>query len=71
MPLTAPVYVRRLLHLAFLHFPEVFFAICSSNFIPGFGAGNLKISCQCCLTVRYYEKFSCIFYVLVLVYNVV
>ena len=35
----------------FLRFPEVFFAICSSYFISGFGAGNLKISRQCCLTV--------------------
>ena len=32
----------------FLRFPEGFFAICSSYFISGFGAGNLKISCQCC-----------------------
>ena len=35
----------------FLRFPKVFFAVCGSYFISGFGAGNLKISCQCCLTV--------------------
>ena len=35
----------------FLGFPEVFFAICSSYFISGFGAGNLKIARLCCLTV--------------------
>ena len=27
----------------FLRFPEGFFAICSSYFISGFGAGNIKI----------------------------
>ena len=26
----------------FLRIPEGFFVICSSYFIPGFGAGNLK-----------------------------
>ena len=35
----------------FLRFPEVFFAVCGRYFSSGFGAGNLKISCQCCLTV--------------------
>ena len=39
----------------FLRFPEDLFAICSSYFISGFGAGNLKISCQCCLAVGYFK----------------
>ena len=30
----------------FLRFPEGFFAICSSYFISGSGARNLKISCH-------------------------
>ena len=41
----------------FLPFPEGLFAICSSYFISGFGAGNLKISRQCCLTVGYFKWF--------------
>ena len=37
------------------------FAICSSYFISGVGAGNLKISCQCCLTVSYYNSSDAYF----------
>ena len=39
----------------FLRLPEGFFAICSSYYISGFGAENLKISCQCCSTVGYFK----------------
>ena len=45
----------------FLRFPEVFFALCSSYFISGSGAGNLKISCQCCLTVGYFNSSDAYF----------
>ena len=34
---------------------QSFFSICSSYFISGFGAGNLKVSRQCCLTVGYFK----------------
>ena len=45
-PWSATVYIT-LPHYVitrFLRFSEGFFAICSSYFISGFGAGNLKIS---------------------------
>ena len=51
------LFIHTLTHYAitrFLRFPEVFFAICSSYFISGFSAGNLKIAWQCCLTVCYF-----------------
>ena len=51
---TLTLFIHTLTHYLitrFLRFPEVFFAVCGNYFISGFGAGNLKISCQCCLTV--------------------
>ena len=39
----------------FLRFPERFLLLYAVYFISGFGAGNLKISCQCCLTVGYFK----------------